>query len=206
MTGLRKQGMRGKMKITKRQLRRLIREAVDIMNSETGELLIFDDVAQGADAPEPAAAEILRRLKITPLSKEVDPGDDPVADEIENWTVTPEDFAVIDTEIHGKRRYRHAKKEDARLNTSNLFARLDQWIEDAKGDWESGNMGQGDGWDPSMQDVARDLAMSAEYEFRPDEWEELLWHYDKELSYGDPDGHQTAEDVLMDYIANGLAG
>ena len=52
------------MKITKRQLRKIIKEAIDVVNAETGELLIFDDQSEvdasggniKSDAPE--AAEI----------------------------------------------------------------------------------------------------------------------------------------------------
>jgi len=184
------------MKITKRQLRRIIREAIDIMNAETGELMIFDEMEGGADAPEAAARDILRRLRITPLESSHTYDDDPDVEIIE---VSPEDFAVIDTEIHGKRKYRHAKKEDARLNTDNLFARLDRWIADAGSDYASDNP------EMDMQGVAPDLAASAEFEFRKDEWDELIWHFDSQLDY-ELDRGMTGEDALMTYIADGLAG
>ena len=180
------------MRITKRQLRRLIREGIDIMNAETGELLIFDEMEGGADAPEAAARDILRRLRITPVGSEAE-GD------VETIEVAPEDFAVIDTEIHGKRKYRHAKKEDARLNTDNLFARLDQWIADAGSDYASDNPGV------DMQGVAIDLAAGAQFEFREDEWDQLVWHFDDQLDY-ELDKGMTGEDALTTYIADGLVG
>ena len=180
------------MKITRRQLRRIIREGIDIMNAETGELLIFDEMEGGADAPEGAARDILRRLRITPIGSDAE-GD------VETIEVAPEDFAVIDTEIHGKRRQRHRKKEDARLNTDNLFARLDQWVDNASSDYAADNPGV------DMQGVAVDLADGAEFEFRKDEWEELVWHFDDQLDY-ELDKGMTGEDALRTYIADGLAG
>ena len=52
------------MKITRRQLRKIIKEAIDVMDSSTGELLVFDDEAASdsglarPDAPEAAALDI----------------------------------------------------------------------------------------------------------------------------------------------------
>ena len=56
-----------------------------------------------------------------------------------------------------------------------------------------------------MQDVAVDLADGAEFEFRKDEWEELVWHFDDQLDY-ELDKGMTGEDALRTYIADGLAG
>jgi len=176
------------MKITRHQLRKIIREAIDVLNNETGELLIFDDVGEvsadghtiGADAPEAAARDILRRLQITPIDSEID-GD------IETIEVSPEDWAVMDVELRGKRRYRKNKREQERLDIDNLRGRLDQWAANASSDYG------GDNPDVDMQDVAWDLAAAAKYEFKEDEWDELVWEMDND------------EDELITYIADMIA-
>ena len=177
------------VKITKRQLRRIIREAIDVLNNETGELLIFDDAGEvsadghpiAADAPEAAARDILRRLQITPIDSEVD-GD------IETIEVSPEDWALMDVELRGKRHYRKAKKERQRMDISRLLARVDQWAKGAGGDYGADNP------EVDMQDAAWDLASGAKYEFEQDEWEELIWHFD------------NSEDELVTFIADRIAG
>ena len=176
------------MKITRRQLRKIIKEGIDIVNSETGELLVFEDDWEdgGGDAPEAAAREIMKRLRITQLGSKIE-GD------IEDIEIKPEDWARMQVEIQGKRRYRKNKRERERLDIDNLLARVDQWAVDAGGDYGADN--------PSidMQDVAWDLAASAEYQFREDEWDELINHFDDE-------GGFHSEDELITYIADRIAG
>ena len=171
------------VRLTRKQLRQIIKESIDIMNTETGELLVFEDDWQdgGGDAPEAAARDIMKRMRITQLSSEVD-GD------IETIEVSPGDWALMDVELHGKRRYRKNKKEQERLDIDNLLARADQWAVNSGGDYGADNAGV------DMQDVAWDLAGGAKYEFREDEWDELIWHFD------------NSEDELITYIADRIAG
>jgi hypothetical protein len=103
--------------------------------------------------------------------------------------VEPSDWAVLDTEFEGKRRFRRNKRERERLDVDNLLARADQWAVEAGREYSADNITSTD-----MQDVAWDLAASAEYEFEPDEWEELIWSMD-----GD-------EDNLKTYIADMIVG
>ena len=170
------------MKITRRQLRRIIKEGIDIVNSETGELLVFEDDWQdgGGDAPEAAARNIMKRLNITQLSSQID-GD------IEDIEVKPEDWALMDVELHGKRRYRKNKREQERLDVKNLMNRLDQWAKDAGGGYGADNP------DVDMQDVAWDLSDSAQFEFKEDEWDELIWAFD------------GSEDELRTFVADSIA-
>ena len=173
-----------KMKITRRQLRQIIKEGIDILNTETGELLVFEDDWQegGGDAPEAAARDIMKRLNITELPSNWDREDG-----VETIEVTPDDWALIDVELRGKRRYRKNKKEQERLDITNLMNRLEQWAADAGGDYGADNPGV------DMQDVAWDLSDSAEFEFREDEWDELVWAFDGN------------EDDLRTFVADSIA-
>lgn len=176
------------MKISKRQLRRIIREAIDVMNASTGEMMVFaDDVAEDGlkpDAPELAAREIIKRLKLTPL----DGYSDGLQDAEEEIWLGAEDYAKMDVEVGGKRHYRKQKKEHERMDIDNLLARVDQWAADATGDYGADNP------EVDMQDVAWDLASGAKYQFAKDEWDELTWHFD------------NSEDELVTYIADRIAG
>ena len=174
------------MKITRRQLKQIIKEGIDIVNSETGELLVFEDDWEtgGGHAPEAAAREIMKRLGIAEISSAI-------TDDIEDIEIKPEDWARMEVELEGKRRYRRNKKERARMDINNLLARVDQWAADASGDYGADNP------DVDMQDVAWDLATGAEHEFRKDEWEELINHFDDEGSY-------HPEDELITYIADSI--
>jgi hypothetical protein len=171
------------MKITLRQLRRIIKEGIDILNTDSGELLVFEDDWEdgSADAPEAAARDIMKRLNITPLESSHTYDDDPDVEIIE---VSPDDWALMDVELRGKRHYRKNKRERERLDVKNLMNRLDQWAKDAGGDYGADNP------DVDMQDVAWDLSDSAQFEFKEDEWDELIWAFD------------GSEDELRTYIAD----
>ena len=174
-----------KIRITRRQLRRVIKEGIDIINNETGELLVFEDdwESQGGTAPEAAARDALRRLRITPLRDE--PSDDP---DVTDIYVEPSDWAVLDVEFEGKRRHRRSKRERERLDIDNLLTRAEKWGIEAGMDYEADNP------DTDMQGVARDLAASAKYSFEQDEWDDLVWHFDNE------------ESDLIDFIADSIVG
>ena len=178
------------MKITKRQLRKIIREAIDVMNASTGEIMIFadeDDPSLGSftpDAPELAAYDTMKRLGLTPLEGyEDDPND-----ATEQVWLGAEDWAAMDAEIGGKRHKRKMNKEAERLNIDNLMARLEDWALDAGDEYVADNP------DVDKQDIAWDLAKGAEYDFEPDEWNILL--------YGGP---FEGEDDLYTYIADMIA-
>ena len=177
---------RFKMKITRRELRQIIKEGIDILNSETGELLIFEDDWEtgGGDAPEAAARDLMKRLNITGLESSHVYDDDPDVEIIE---VSPDDWALIDVELRGKRRYRKTKREQERLDVDNLTNRLKQWAADAGADYEADNPGV------DMQGVAWDLADGAQFNFRKDEWDELVWAFE-------------SEDGLRTFIADLIVG
>jgi len=155
------------MKIAEYQLRRIIREAIDVINRDTGELFGFGPEGHKySDAPEDAWPDLQRRLGITDIE----------IDEYGQY-ISNTDYDKLSDEVLGKRRGRHGARERKRLDIDNLLARVDQWAADAGSDYAGDNPGI------DMQDVARDLAASAKYAFEPDEWEELIWHFDKDLDY-----------------------
>ena len=178
------------MKITKRQLRRIIKEAIDITNASTGEIRIFADEGDPAlgdfkpDAPELAARNVIKRLGLTPL-EDMDVGDrEPGVEEI---YLGAEDWAEMDYEIGGKRHKRKAKKELARLNIDNLMTRLEDWALNAREEYAADNP------DADLQDIAWDLAQGAEYSFEPDEWSVLQYAGPFE---GDDDLHTYIADII----------
>jgi len=176
-------------KISLKQLKQIIKEAIDVTNASTGEVMIFaddgDPDAQGytPDAPELAARDVIKRLGLTPFENMEDA--DP-SDPVEEIYLGAEDWAEMDYEIGGKRHKRKAKKELARLNIDNLMTRLDQWSSDSGPEYAADNP------DADMEGVARDLAMGAKYSFATDEWDALVLHFD------------NSEDDLMSYIADRL--
>ena len=181
------------MKITRRQLRGLIQEAIDVVNNDTGELFGFGPPGHKyTDAPEAAWPDLQKRLGITAID----------VDEEGGWQyISGADFDKLQDEVLGKRKQRFRKQEKERLDIENLLARVDQWAADAGSDYAGDNPGI------DMQGVARDLAASAEYSFEPDEWAELVWHFDKDLDYGyGVSDYGSGEDLLIDIIADMVAG
>tara|TARA_Y100000310_G_scaffold323482_1_gene383850 strand:- start:251 stop:757 length:507 start_codon:yes stop_codon:yes gene_type:complete len=164
------------MRITRRQLRQIIRESFDVISNDTGEV---SDFAPSAEA----ALNIFKRLGITPIDM----------DFMEDALISGEDYEEYVYETEGKSDTRHRAKESERMNIDNLLARLDKWAADAGSDYLADNP------DMDFQDVGLDLAMNAKYEFKPDEWEALVWHFDEDL--GDAPAGE-GEWVLYDHIAN----
>ena len=155
------------MKITRRQLRSIIKEAMDVVNVQTGEVLTFGDSERDV-APDAAVPDLVRRLGLN-----MSP----------SGALSNADFQKLEDETLGKQDRRSAKRKSAqmaadreRLNIDNLLQRLRYWAEDTARDY----MGDNPGVD--LQDVAYDLADAWEFEFEPDEREELLWHFDGSLN------------------------
>lgn len=167
------------MKITKKQLRRiikeeLIREATDMINRETGEILAFGDRDRDV-APDAAVNDIMKRLGISPKPEEMSTTGRADTDiELSN-----DDWRKVEDETLGKQDARYNKKAIAkskadreRLNIDNLMQRVRDW----GGDVGSQYIADVPGTD--LQDIAFDLADAAKYEFEQDEWDELLYHFD----------------------------
>ena len=182
-----------KVKVTKRQLRTIIKEAIDVINASTGEIKIFADEGDPAlgdfkpDAPELAARDVIKRLGLTPLENMDDSLREPGVEEI---YLGAEDWAEMDYEIGGKRHKRKAKKELDRLNVENLMTRLENWALNAREEYIADNPGSKD----TMDMVAWDLAKGAEYSFEPDEWNTLMYA-----------GPFESDDGIYTYIADLIA-
>ena len=170
------------MRITKKQLRKIIRESIDVINASTGEIMLFGDDGDASlgefkpDAPEAAARNVMKRIGLTPLENMSYGDREPGVEEI---YLGAEDWAEMDYEIKGKRHKRKAKKDLARLNIDNLMTRLEDWALNAREEYAADNPGA------DLQGIAWDLAQGAEYSFEPDEWDVLMyqgpWERDEDL-------------------------
>jgi hypothetical protein len=156
------------IRVTRRQLRRIIREAMDVVNRDTGEIIDFGEDSM-TGMPDFAVYDLISRLGLNLDST--------------NNSLSSDDFEKLEDETTGKQDHRRRKKmahgykkERERLNVDNLLKRLDKWAQDAGADWTSDRMGLDQ--DTDLQDVAYDLAGNARYEFQEDEWDELVWHFD----------------------------
>ena len=176
------------MKITRKQLRKIIKESIDLINNETGEVLIFadDDEYGEPDAPEAALSDVMKRLGIKPAPSSPGYQADRFQQSID---VSAEDWEDVYDEVRGKRYRRAQKKERERLSTDNLMARLEDWALNAREEYMADNPGV------DMQGVAIDLAQGAKYSFEPDEWEKLSL-------YG---GAFDSDEDLYTYIADLIA-
>ena len=155
------------MRITRKQLKKLIIEALDVVNAETGEVIDFgDDSLSGM--PDAAVSDLVKRLGL---------------DMSPSGALSNADWEKLEDETLGKQSRRAAKRKSAqmdadreRLNIDNLLQKLRYWAEDAAKDYMADNP------DVDLQDVAYDLADAWEFEFARDEQEELLWHFDGDLN------------------------
>ncbi len=155
------------MKITKRQLRKIIKEAMDVVNVETGEVIDFGPESLSG-LPDAALPDLVKRLGL-----DMSPG----------GQLSNDDFQKLEDETLGKQEDREVKRriakmkaDSARLNIDSLLQRLSDWAEDAARDYLADNP------DVDLQDIAYDLADAWEFEFDEDEREELMWHFDGDLN------------------------
>ena len=155
------------MRITRKQLKKLIIEALDVVNAETGEVIDFgDDSLSGM--PDAAVSDLVKRLGL---------------DMSPSGALSNADWDKLEAETLGKQDARARKRKSAqmaadreRLNIDNLLQKLRYWAEDAARDYMADNP------DVDLQDIAYDLADAWEYEFARDEQEELMWHFDGDLN------------------------
>jgi hypothetical protein len=168
------------MKITKRQLRRIIKEVIneriDVVDRDTGEVMVFG--REGGDsAPEAAWPNLVKRLDLRPKDDGLDTAGD------QSFSLSSQEFDRLDDEVRGKQDQRSGKRklsqmtaDRERLDIDNLLERLSNWAEDTARDY----MGDNPGTD--LQDIAYDLADAWAYAFEKDEQEELMWHFDGSLN------------------------
>ena len=181
------------IRITKTQLRKIIREAIDVIDPDTGE--VFLEFGEDGDYPDAAWPELQRRLNIQPRYD---------ADGTTAY-VGGDDRTRLEDETVGKRDDRAAADKAKRLQIDNLLARVDQWGADAAADFLADNPGE------DIGGHAPDLARSIEHEFDNDEWNELVWHFDDMAwrSGGRAAGFGDVEDgteALYDYVVGAIVG
>ena len=170
------------LQMTESQLRRIIREAIEAIDVDTGEVWDNED----GSVPDEAWPDLVSRLGIEIERQDPD------------GTYYIDDVSKLFDEVQGKREDRAAAAKAERLQIDNLLARVDQWAEDAAAEFLADNPGA------DMQGVARDLARSIEYEFDDDEWNELTWHFDEEAWEISP--QEDGTEMLFTYVADRLAG
>ena len=189
------------MKITQRQLRKLIREKTyeTVLNAE--------DSTEEDDAPLEEKTMRVTRKQLRKIIREaidvvnqetgevIDFGDDSISglpdaavpDLVKrlglnmspSGALSNADFEKLEAETLGKQDRRAAKRKSAqmaadreRLNIDNLLQKLEVWADGAARDYMADNP------DVDLQDIAFDLADAWEFEFAEDEREELMWHFD----------------------------
>tara|TARA_B100000519_G_scaffold140708_1_gene121922 strand:+ start:93 stop:659 length:567 start_codon:yes stop_codon:yes gene_type:complete len=167
------------MRITRKQLKQIIKEAIDVMNSETGEVLVFDDQAAAEaglsqpDAPEAAALDMMKRLGVMDDAK-FETGAFPEYGDTPTYSLPDDKWQMMEDELYGKRAARKSKADKERLDIDNLMDRARAWAQGVGDDYMADNRGS----EQSLEDVAWDLSDAAEMEFKEDEWNELLYHFD----------------------------
>ena len=156
------------MKITRNQIRSIIKEAIDVLNVDSGEVLEFGDSPR-AIAPDAAVEDIIRRLGIRAVAAS------------DGYEVGDEDFERLEDEVLGKRYSRKAKRmastrsaeqEAERERLDKLLNRLSDWAQGAAAEYLADNPGT------DIQDIAFDLADAWQFEFNEDEEEDLLYYFD----------------------------
>ena len=159
------------MKITRNQIRSIIKEAIDVLNVDSGEVLEFGDSPR-AIAPDAAVEDIIRRLGIRAVAAP------------DGYEVGDEDFERLEDEVVGKRYSRKAKRmastrsaeqEAERERLDKLLDRLSDWAQGAAAEYLADNPGT------DIQDVAFDLADAWQFEFDEDEEEDLIYHFDGDI-------------------------
>lgn len=92
------------MRITKGQLRKIIREAIEVVDVDNGYVLTFGDGPEDA-APDAAVPELFRRLGIQAVRN--GPRD---------FVVREDDWEALEDETKGKKMARRARRRATRLN------------------------------------------------------------------------------------------
>lgn len=149
------------------KIRHMLKEAMDVVNIETGELIDFGEDSMSG-IPDAALPDLVKRLGLN-----MSP----------SGALSNADFEKLEAETIGKQDRRAAKRKSAqmaadreRLNIDNLLTRLQDWAVTAADEYQADNP------DMNIQDVAYDLADAWEFSFAKDEQEELLWHFDGDLN------------------------
>ena len=156
------------MRVTRRQLRQIIKEAValresiDVFNGETGELIELES--------EDVLGDMGITFRVTSDGA---------------YEVSDEDFWTLDDHVRGKQApqgadtsWRDSWDDDSGWQNppDDLIRRARNWAHDAAAQFASGDYGvSGD-----LSNYAPDMARGVKWEFGHDEWQSLMDHFGSE--------------------------
>ncbi len=177
------------MKITKRQLGRIIREALTAVNTETGEVW----EAEQLGIPDKAWPNLVKRLNLNPQAG---------SGGVDDYDLSEEDFRKLAAETEYKQQGRSRAAESKRLDGDRITDELVTWATDAGTQFAADNPGV------DTQAAAYDLAQSGRHQVSPDEWEAAVWYMFDEMGGFDvvedvDDAEEALETMLADAAAVG---
>lgn len=173
------------MKITKRQLRKIIREAIEVLDVDNGYVLTFGDGPEDA-APDAAVPELFRRLGIQAVRN--GPRD---------FVVREDDWEALEDETKGKRMARRARRRATRLNNQ-IRADMAGMMEalDWKTQMEEERRGGGRGYTDMDLAIVRDFMND-----RATSYFDLIDYYMGHVDFGDdPMHYRTMEEIAVERI------
>ena len=178
------------MKISKRQLRKIIKEVVTAINDETGE--VWEGEPLGI--PHSAWPNIVKRLDLEVLGM----GDLPYGD----YELSDEDFGKLEDETWGKQQTRSVAVERKRLDGKRITAELVELAASAGQEYQADNSGT------DLEGGSYDLAQSLRHSVAPDEWVQAVWYMFDEMGgfHLADNTYEDAEEALLTMLADHVVG
>lgn len=172
------------MKISKRQLRKIIREAIEVVDVDNGYVLTFGDGPEDV-APDAAVPELFRRLGIQAVRN--GPRD---------FVVREDDWEALEDETKGKRMARRARRRAARLNSE---IRADLGLDEAL-DFRTQKREERRGGGRGYTDL--DVAIVNDFmNDRGTSYFDLIDYYMGHVDFGDdPMHYRTMEEIARERI------
>ena len=176
------------IRITRRHLRRIIREALTAVNMETGEVW----EAEPLGIPDKAWPNLVKRLNLNPQAG---------SGGVDDYDLSEEDFRKLAAETEYKQQGRSRAAESKRLDGDRITDELVTWATDAGTQFAADNPGV------DIQAAAYDLAQSGRNQVSPDEWEAAVWYmFDENGGYlVDDNSYEAAEEALETMLADAAA-
>ena len=148
----------------------------------------FDLILHGT-LMEAAALDMMKRLGVMDDAK-FETGAFPEYGDTPTYSLPDDKWQMMEDELYGKRAARKSKADKERLDIDNLMDRAREWAQTVAADYMADNRE----FEGGLEDIAWDMSDAAEMEFKEDEWNELLYHFDFNV------------DDLRMFIADEIAG